>query len=147
MLFSAHAVSHVPQLSVSKLLKSEPGRLILSSARRSLLEMYFRGGTITLRTNVIPILALAGLFSVCAPNSAVAAKEAFTRTKPHVNVGTIGGKPAEIWFHANAGVFEDGNASGIIEARVIGGESFLYRARGGGSDYRSGNCSRTDPDA
>jgi len=38
--------------------------------------------------------------------------------------GTIGGEPAEIWFHANVGVFEDGNASGIIEARVIGGENF-----------------------
>jgi hypothetical protein len=45
----------------------------------------------------------------------------------HVNVGTIGGEPAVIWFLANAGVFDDGNASGIIEARVIGGESFLYR--------------------
>ena len=84
--------------------------------------------TITLRTNVIAILALTAFFSVCTPNSAIAAKEAFTRTKPHVNVGTIGGEPAEIWCHAEAGVFEDGNASGIIEARVIGGESFLYRA-------------------
>ena len=84
--------------------------------------------TITPQTNVIAILALAAFFSVCAPNSAIAAKEVFTRTKPHVNVGTIGGEPAEIWFLANAGVFDDGNASGIIQARVIGGESFLYRA-------------------
>ena len=84
--------------------------------------------TITLRTNVIGILALTALFSVCASNSANAAKDVFIRTNPHVNVGTIGGEPAEIWFHANAGLFEDGNASGIIEARVIGGESFLYRA-------------------
>ncbi len=84
--------------------------------------------TITLRNNVIAILALTVFFSVCAPSSASAAKDVFIRTKPHVNVGTIGGEPAEIWFHANAGVFEDGNASGIIEARVIGGESFLYRA-------------------
>ena len=83
---------------------------------------------ITLQTNVIAILTLAAFFSVCAPNSASAAKDVFIRTKPHVNVGTIGGEPAEIWFHANAGVFDDGNASGIIEARVIGGESFLYRA-------------------
>jgi hypothetical protein len=82
--------------------------------------------TITRQTNVIAILAV--FFSVCVPNSASAAKDVFIRTKPHVNVGTIGGEPAEIWFHANAGVFEDGNASGIIEARVIGGESFLYRA-------------------
>jgi hypothetical protein len=84
--------------------------------------------TITLRTNVIAIPALAVLFSICEPDSAIAAKEVFTRTKPHVNVGTIGGEPAVIWFLANAGVFDDGNASGIIEARVIGRESFLYRA-------------------
>ena len=84
--------------------------------------------TITPQTNVIAILALAAFFSICSPNSAIAAKEVFTRTKPHVNVGTIGGEPAEIWFHANAGLFDDGNASGIIQARVIGGESFLYRA-------------------
>ncbi len=62
--------------------------------------------TITLRNNVIATLALTVFFSVCAPSSAIAAKEAFTRTKPHVNVGTIGGEPAEIWFHANVGVFE-----------------------------------------
>src|SRR5262249_53206180 len=41
--FWAHAVSHVFQPSVSKFLKSEPGRLILSSARRSPLEMNLRG--------------------------------------------------------------------------------------------------------
>jgi len=53
--------------------------------------------TITLRNNVIAILALTAFFSVCAPNSASAAKDVFVRTKPHVNVGTIGGEPAEIW--------------------------------------------------
>jgi len=100
--------------------------LVTSRIRREKFRQSMR--TITLRNNVIAILALTVFFSVCAPSSAIAAKEAFTRTKPHVNVGTIGGEPAEIWFHANVGVFDDGNASGIIEARVIGGESFLYRA-------------------
>ncbi len=114
--------------------------LVTSRIRREKFRQSMR--TITLRNNVIAILALTVFFSVCAPNSAIAAKEFFTRTKPHVNVGTIGGEPAEIWFHANAGVFEDGNASGIIEARVIGGESFLYRSLQGGNDRRTGNCSR-----
>ncbi len=100
--------------------------LVTSRIRREKFRQSMR--TITLRNNVIAILALTVFFSVCAPSSAIAAKEAFTRTKPHVNVGTIGGEPAEIWFHANVGVFDGGNASGIIEARVIGGESFLYRA-------------------
>ena len=43
ILSSAQATSQVFQLSVSKFLKSEPGRLILSSARRSRLEMKLRG--------------------------------------------------------------------------------------------------------
>jgi len=60
-------------------------------------------------------------------DAARAAKEVFTRTKPHVNVGTVGGEPATMWFHANAKVFEDGKATGIIQVRVLGGESFLYR--------------------
>jgi hypothetical protein len=94
--------------------------------------------TITIQTNVIATLALTAFFSVCAPNFAIAAKDVFIRTKPHVNVGTIGGEPAEIWFHANAGVFEDGNASGIIQARVIGGESFLYRAVEGEATIEQG---------
>src|SRR3954454_8884432 len=40
---SPHAVSHVCQLFVSKFLKSKPGRLTLSSARRLSLEMKLRG--------------------------------------------------------------------------------------------------------
>jgi hypothetical protein len=31
-------------------------------------------------------------------------------------------------FHANAQVFDDGNATGTLQVRVVGGESFLYRA-------------------
>ena len=83
--------------------------------------------TIARRTNVIVILALAALFSICGVNSAIAAKDVFTRTKPHVNVGTIAGEPAVMWFHANAQVFDDGKATGTIQVRVLGGESFLYR--------------------
>jgi len=73
------------------------------------------------------ILALAACFSVCGVNAALAAKDVFIRTKPHVNVGTIGGEPAVMWFRANAGVLENGNASGTIQIRVVGGEHFLYR--------------------
>jgi hypothetical protein len=83
--------------------------------------------TITLRTNVRAILALATLFSVCGVNPAIAGKEVFTRTKPHVNVGIVDGEPAVMWFHANAQVFDDGKATGTIQVRVVGGESFLYR--------------------
>jgi hypothetical protein len=83
--------------------------------------------TITLRMNLSAILALAALFSVCGVKPAIAAKEVFTRTKPHVNIGTIGGEPAVMWFHANAQVFDDGKATGTIQVRVVGGESFLYR--------------------
>jgi hypothetical protein len=44
-----------------------------------------------------------------------------------VNVGSIGGDEAVLWFHANAGVFDDGDASGVVQVRALGGESFLYR--------------------
>lgn len=43
MSSSAQAASQVFQLFVVKFLKSEPGRLILSSARRSRFEMKLRG--------------------------------------------------------------------------------------------------------
>jgi hypothetical protein len=94
--------------------------------------------TITLRRNVIATLALAGLFWICGPHSALAAKSVFERTKPHVNVGTIEGEPVEMWFHANASVSEDGKASGILQIRVVGGESFLYRVVGGEAIVESG---------
>jgi hypothetical protein len=81
----------------------------------------------SLRTNVSAILALAALFSLCGVNPAIAGKEVFTRSKPHVYVGTVGGEPAIMWFHANAQVFDDGKATGTIQVRVVGGESFLYR--------------------
>lgn len=83
--------------------------------------------TVSLRTSGIAILALAALFLLWDPGSALAQKEVFTRSKPHVNVGTVGGEPADIWFHSNASVFEDGKATGVLQFRVDGGEDFLYR--------------------
>lgn len=83
------------------------------------------------RSKFLPALVLAlGLLAVSiSPVSA--AKDVFIRTKPHVNVGTIQGEPAQIWLHADAGVFGDGDASGILQLRVSDGESFLYRVTGG----------------
>ena len=83
--------------------------------------------TITLRSNAIAIFALAALFLLWNPGSALAQKEVFTRSKPHVNVGTVGGEPADIWFHANASVFDDGKATGVLQFRAADGEAFLYR--------------------
>lgn len=77
------------------------------------------------------VLFLAlGLLAVSS-SPVFAAKEVFTRSKPHVNVGTVHGEPREIWFHANAGVFGGGDASGIVQLRVFDGESFLYRVTSG----------------
>jgi len=75
------------------------------------------------------ILAL-GLMAL-GVSPAFAAKDVFIRTKPHVNVGTIQGKPVEIWFHAVAGLFDDGDAVGILQLRLRGGESFVFRVTGG----------------
>ena len=94
--------------------------------------------TMNRRTSVITIITLVTLVSVCRVNSAMAAKESFTRTKPHVNVGTIGGDEAVLWFHANAGVFDDGDAVGIVQVRVLGGESFLYRVVEGEATVEEG---------
>jgi hypothetical protein len=82
--------------------------------------------TITLRTNVIAIFGLATLFSVCRLSAQIDTW-AFLRTAPILVVGTIGGVQAEMSFHANAQVFDDGNATGTLQVRVVGGESFLYR--------------------
>jgi hypothetical protein len=92
------------------------------------------------RIRVMTILTLATLASVWRVNSAMAAKEVFTRTKPHVNVGTIGGEEAALWFHANASVSDDGTVihMGDGSVRFVSiniahghGESFLYRVVGG----------------
>ena len=82
--------------------------------------------TITLRTNVIAIFALAALFSVCRLSAQIT-DWVFLRSGPILVVGTIGGAQAEMSFHANAQVFDDGNATGTLQVRVVGGESFLYR--------------------
>lgn len=63
--------------------------------------------------------------------AALAAKEVFIRSKPHVNVGTIGGQPTSIWLHAEALVLADGSAHGVLQLRTLGGETFLYRVVGG----------------
>src|SRR5262245_10503728 len=91
-----------------------------------------------LRRNVFATLALASLFCICGPNSALAAKSVFERTKPHVNVGTIEDEPVEMWFHANASLFEGGRATGVLQIRVLDGESFLYRVVEGEAIIESG---------
>src|SRR5262245_56905679 len=80
---------------------------------------------------LIATFALACLFWIGGAGCAVAAKAVFERTKPHVNVGTIDGESVEMWFHANASVSEEGEASGVLQIRVLDGESFLYRVVGG----------------
>lgn len=90
----------------------------------------------TTRSNIIAILALAALVSVCGVSSAIAGTEVFTRTKPQIYDGTVGGNPARMWFHANAGFgFVETGAvgSGAIEVRVVGGENLLYRVVEGGA--------------
>lgn len=73
--------------------------------------------------------ALAALLLTAALVTPVrAAKDVFIRSKPHVNVGTFQGAAADIWFHANFGIFEDGDASGIVQLRLASGETFIFRA-------------------
>ena len=72
-------------------------------------------------------LAFAALLTAAVVTPAHAAKDVFIRTKPHVNVGTYQGQPADIWFHANFGIFEDGAASGIVQLRLDSGEMFIFR--------------------
>jgi hypothetical protein len=55
------------------------------------------------------------LLSLCGVNPAIAGKDVFTRTKPHVNVGAVDGEPAVMWFHANAQVSEDGKKWGFFD--------------------------------
>jgi hypothetical protein len=94
--------------------------------------------TIFSQRHVIATLALAILFGICGANSALAAKSVFERTKPHVNVGTIEGEPVEMWFHSNASVSDNGEASGVAQIRVVDGESFLYRIVAGEAIVESG---------
>src|SRR5262249_8616635 len=83
--------------------------------------------TMNRRSSAMTIMTVATAVAVCGVGTAMAAKESFTRTKPHAYQSTIGGDEVVIWFHANAGVFDDGDASGIVQVFVPGGEHFLYR--------------------
>ena len=58
-----------------------------------------------------------------------AAKDVFIRSKPHVNVGIVGGVEMPIWLHANVGIdATDGSASGVIHLRLETGEHLVYQA-------------------
>ena len=58
-----------------------------------------------------------------------AAKDVFIRSKPHVNVGTVGGVEMPVWLHANVGIdATDGSASGVIQLRLESGEHLVYQA-------------------
>ena len=83
--------------------------------------------TITLRINIIAVLALAALFSVCELRAADPKNWIEIQSiQPSVS-GIVEGEPAVMSFHVNAKVFDDGKATGTIQIRVVGGESFLYR--------------------
>jgi hypothetical protein len=83
------------------------------------------------------MLLTAGVLAILN-TQADAAKEAYTRTKPHVNVGSVGGIPAMIWFHASAVVFDDGDAAGIVQLRIEDGDTLLYRVTSGTVDVAAG---------
>ena len=78
----------------------------------------------------VPALA-ALLFAAALVTPARAGKDVFIRSKPHVNVGTFQGEATPIWFHANFGLFADGDATGIVQIRLESGEMFLFRASRG----------------
>jgi hypothetical protein len=79
------------------------------------------------RATVTAILAIATLISFSDRTWAFFAKEVFTRSKPHISAGFVSGQAADLWIHAEAGLFDDGKATGVLQFREIGGESFLYR--------------------
>lgn len=80
-----------------------------------------------------PILLGVGLL-LAFGREAHAMKEVFVRSKPHVIVGTIGGQETPIWIHAQALLFSDGAAHGILQLRLPGGAAFMYRATAGWTD-------------
>jgi len=83
-------------------------------------------------------MLMAGSALAILGATADAAKEAFTRTKPHVSVGSIGGIPTMIWFHASAVVFDDGDGAGIVQLAIVDGATLLYRVIGGTVDVAEG---------
>lgn len=65
----------------------------------------------------------------CSAATVYAAKDVFIRSKPHVNVGTVGGVEMSIWLQANVGIDETGgSASGVIQLRLETGEHLIYQA-------------------
>ena len=82
--------------------------------------------TRTLRSYATVLLALAALF----PVGRICARE-WIKSSYWAGVGTVEGEPAEMSVHVNAHVADDGTANGTVQFRVLGGESFLYRAVGG----------------
>jgi hypothetical protein len=76
------------------------------------------------------MLLAAGLVML-PTHEAHAAKDAFVRVEPHVNAGSLGGAPVEIWFRATAVVLDDGVAAGVVDLRVEGIDPLLYRVAEG----------------
>ena len=71
------------------------------------------------------------LLTAALVKPALAMKEVFVRSKPHVNVGTYQGDATDLWFHANVGIFGDGDATGIVQVRVASGEMYVFQVVGG----------------
>ena len=86
--------------------------------------------TITLRTNVIVILALAAISLVDCLVSQAGNGRNFTYLAlgDSLTAGVIQGERAEMRVYVNAHVSVDGAANGPLHVRVVGGDSFLYRA-------------------
>ena len=74
------------------------------------------------------MLTIATLAVSSMPLSA--AKTVFERTKPHVNVGTIGGASRVMWIHSTILLEADGNATGQVQFSVLDGENYFYRVVG-----------------
>ena len=70
-----------------------------------------------------------GVLLTYSATTVYAGKEVFIRSKPHVNVGTVGGIETFIWLHANVGIDEaDSSASGVLQLRLETGERLIYQA-------------------
>lgn len=83
--------------------------------------------TSSVRFTLTATIAFVTLFSITVRSWAFFAKEYFVRHKPHITAGYRQGEEVDLWIHAEAGVFDDGKATGVLQFREIGGESFLYR--------------------
>lgn len=81
------------------------------------------------RSRFVRARSLALTFTLLATSGSLvfAAKDVFVRSKPHVNVGTIGGVQMDIWVHVEAALFADGYATGEVQFTVSDRENFFYR--------------------